>query len=165
MQALNDEFKEFLKLLNDNQVVYLIVGGYAVGFHGYPRFTEDIDIWIDNTEGNRLKIRRVLESFGFSEPDLKSIDLANARKIVKIGKEPFRIDLLKNIPGVRFDLCYSKRVESTIDGVRVPFISLLHLKKNKKATGRPQDHNDVAHLTTPKRNPKRLKKASSKRRA
>lgn len=143
---LNRDFKEFLQSLNDNHVRYLVVGGYAVAFHGHPRYTKDLDVWIEMTPENASRIVAALEQFGFGSLGLKVEDFLDADQVVQLGYPPCRIDLISGLEGVDFEDCYSARVSAVIDGVSADFIDLDGLKKNKRATGRPQDLADVENL-------------------
>jgi predicted nucleotidyltransferase len=143
---LNQDFKEFIQLLNDNQVHYLVVGGYAVALHGYPRYTKDIDIWIELAQENAFHIVKALEQFGFASLGLKKSDFLVEDQIIQLGYLPNRIDIITTLPGVTFTECYDKRLSVDIDGVKVNFIDLDNLRKNKKATGRSQDLADLENL-------------------
>ncbi len=143
---LNQDFKEFIQLLNDNQVRYLIVGGYAVALHGYPRYTKDIDIWIELTQENATRIVKTLDQFGFASLGLKESDFLVEDQIIQLGYAPNRIDILTTLTGVTFEECYDLRLLVEIDGVKVSFIDLDNLRKNKKATGRLQDLADLEKL-------------------
>lgn len=143
---LNLDFKEFIQSLNDNQVRYLVVGGYAVALHGYPRYTKDIDIWIDITPENAIRMVQAINQFGFGSLALKEQDFLETDTIIQLGYPPRRVDLLTTLLGVDFDDCYSVKVMVDIDGVPVNFIDLENLKKNKRATGRTQDMADIEYL-------------------
>lgn len=143
---LNQDFKEFIQSLNDNQVRYLIVGGYAVALHGYPRYTRAIDIWIESKPTNAARIIRALEQFGFGSLGLKESDFLVEDQIVQLGYAPNRIDIITSLTGVSFSVCYKRRVTVEIDGVKVYFIDLENLRKNKKAIGRLQDLADLDKL-------------------
>ena len=143
---LPKDFKEFLKLLNANQVEYLLIGGYAVGYHGYPRATADMDIWIAAKPDNSTKIINVFNDFGFSDSMLKPDIFLKEDQIIRIGLPPIRIEVITTISGVSFDECYSERVIGKIDGIQVNLIDLKHLKINKKASGRHKDLNDLENL-------------------
>lgn len=142
----NQDFSEFIASLNANQVNYLVVGGYAVAFHGYPRYTKDLDIWIERAPENADRLIRALQAFGFASLGLKSGDFLEADQVVQIGYPPNRIDLLTDVSGLSFEECYSAKVEVEVVGVKVDFIDLENLKKNKKATGRLQDLADLEKL-------------------
>ena len=134
--TLPPDFKEFLRLLNTHRVNYLLIGGYAVGYHGYPRATNDMDIWIAIHPDNAERMVMVLRAFGFDTPDL-SIDLfLQDHSIVRMGIPPMRIEVLTTISGVQFAACYAERVTAMIDGIDVHLISLPYLKVNKQASGR-----------------------------
>jgi len=144
--ALNQDFKEFIQSLNDNRVRYLVVGGYAVAQHGHPRYTKDIDIWIEISTGNASNIINALDQFGFASLGLKEDDFLEADQIIQLGYPPNRIDILTTLPGVEFAACYSSRVTVELDHIPVNFIDLENLKKNKKASGRHQDLADLENL-------------------
>ena len=141
---LPPDFKEFLRLLNLENAEYLLIGGYAVIYHGYPRTTGDIDIWIALNRENAEKVATVLRDFGFDVPDA-DIFLEEDR-IIRLGMPPFRIEVLTTISGVSFESCYEQRVLDVIDDVEVNIIDLEHLKENKKASGRAKDMNDLENL-------------------
>ncbi len=143
---LNQDFKEFIASLNDNGVRYLVVGGYAVALHGYPRYTKDIDIWIEMTPDNAQNIIGALEQFGFGALGLQAEDFLAPDMIIQLGYPPARIDLLTTAPGVTFETCYQTRVIVEIDDVLVNFIDLDNLKRNKRASGRLQDLADLENL-------------------
>jgi len=144
--VLNQDFKEFIQLLNDNRVRYLVVGGYAVALHGYPRYTRDIDIWVELSEENATHIVEALEQFGFASLGLKESDFLVKEQVIQLGYAPNRIDIITTLSGVTFAECYEKRVPVEIDGVKINFIDLDSLRKNKKATGRLQDLADLENL-------------------
>ena len=143
---LNQDFKEFIESLNANQVRYLVVGGYAVAVHGHPRYTKDIDIWIEVSPENAARLLRALDQFGFGSLGLTANDFLSDDQIVQLGNPPSRIELFTALPGVEFATCYPVRVEVELDGVRVNFIDLENLKKNKQASGRHQDLADLENL-------------------
>jgi len=144
--VLNQDFREFIQLLNEHEVQYLVVGGYAVAFHGYPRYTKDIDIWIYLDTANAEKLLKALEDFGFGSLDLKVEDFLDPEQVIQLGYPPNRIDLITDLKGVEFEECFSDKVEVEIEGTKVNFIDLENLKKNKQATGRHQDLADVENL-------------------
>ena len=143
---LNQDFKEFIQSLNDNGVRYLVVGGYAVALHGYPRYTKDIDIWVEMTAKNASRILKALDQFGFGSLDVKESDFTVPNQMLQLGYPPARIDILTTLPGVEISECYSSRTTEVVDGVSVNFIDLENLKKNKKASGRHQDLADLENL-------------------
>ncbi|NCP16061.1 hypothetical protein GW866_03330 [bacterium] len=143
---LPPDFKDFFQLLNSHQVEYLLIGGYAVGYHGYPRATGDMDIWIAIHPQNAEKVVTVLRKFGFDLPELSVELFLKENQIIQMGVPPVKIDITTTISGVRFDECYAERIIDMLDGVQVNLINLKHLKANKKASGRLKDLTDVEHL-------------------
>lgn len=143
---LNQDFKEFIQSLNDNLVRYLVVGGYAVAFHGHPRYTKDIDIWIEMSPENAVSVVKALEQFGFGSLGLQETDFLIPGQVIQLGQPPNRIDLLCTVSGVDFSACYESRITVEIDGALVSFIDLENLKKNKAASGRHQDLADLENL-------------------
>ncbi len=143
---LTPDLKEFIQSLSDNGVRYLIVGGYAVAFHGHPRYTKDLDIWIRLEPSNAARVVVALRQFGFGSLDLQPADFLVVDQIIQLGYPPNRIDLLTTLPGVDFDECYEGRVVVEVDGVTVNFIDLENLRKNKAASGRFQDLADLENL-------------------
>ncbi|MFH1159499.1 MAG: hypothetical protein V1733_00940 [bacterium] len=144
--VLNKDFREFIALLNANNVAYLIVGGYAVAFHGYPRYTKDLDVWILISEKNAELVINALHQFGFSGTTFKKTDFLNPEDIIQLGYPPNRIDIVMSCDGVDFDVCYTNRIQVIIDGVDMNFIDLENLRKNKRASGRLQDLADLDNL-------------------
>ena len=143
---LNQDFKEFIQLLNNNQVKYLVIGGYAVAVHGHPRYTKDIDIWIEISEENAQKLVTALTQFGFESLGVTSEDFQTPDQIIQLGYPPNRIDLITNPDGIDFQTCYDSKIEVTLNDVLVKFINLDNLKKNKLASGRLQDLADLEKL-------------------
>ena len=142
----SQDFKEFIALLNKSKIEYLIVGGYAVGLHGYPRYTGDIDIWIKTNEANSEKMVKILNEFGFNSYDIKKEDFLKLDNVIQLGYPPYRIDLMMLIDGVTFDECYANRIKKEIDEIEIDFIGYDDLIKNKRASGRDKDINDVNNL-------------------
>lgn len=143
---LNKDFKEFLKLLNKYEVRYLLLGGYAVIYYGYVRYTGDIDIFISNEEDNIDRIISTLKEFGFSVPGLSRETFSDESNIIKMGIQPNRIIILSTISGLDFPKAYQNKVIGRIDAIEVNIISLEHLKINKKASGRHKDLDDLENL-------------------
>ncbi len=144
--VLNKDFREFIELLNVHNIKYLVVGGYAVTIHGYPRYTNDIDIWFWVDRTNAKNLIDALKDFGFGSLDIKIEDFLNPDRVIQLGYPPNRIDLLTSVSGIEFEECYPKRVTIEIAGIKVDFIDIENLKKNKKATGRHKDLNDLENL-------------------
>lgn len=124
----------------------MIVGGYAVAFHGYPRYTKVIDIWLERSDENAHRLMTVLEAFGFGNVGLKVEDFIEPDQTIQLGYPPNRIDLITQIRGVDFKPCYKNKAEILIEDLTVAFIGLECLKKNKKAVGRYQDLADLENL-------------------
>ncbi len=143
---INRDFKEFIELLNSNNVKYLVVGGYALAFHGYPRYTKDIDIWVWIEKENAENIIEALHKFGFESLELKVDDFLVPGYVIQLGNPPGRIDILTSATGLDFNDCYSSKMQINIQGTKINFIDLESLKKNKKAVGRHQDLADLENL-------------------
>jgi len=143
---LDKDFKEFIELLNKYEVDYLIVGGYALSFHGYIRNTYDIDIWLRKSVKTGEKMLRVLEEFFGETLELTVQDFSESNDFIQLGYPPYRIDLLKEISGVSFDDCYLKKLATQVSGIAVNYIDLESLKKNKLASGRAKDISDIDNL-------------------
>ena len=143
---LHPDFKDFLRLLNSHGVEYLMVGGYAVGYYGYPRATGDMDIWIAVSEVNAEKTVQALRDFGIPGKEIIKDLFIEKDKIIRIGVPPIRIEVITGASGVNFKECYSRREVIDIDDIPVNFISLEDLKTNKQACGRHKDLEDMKHL-------------------
>ena len=143
---LSKDFRKFIELLNEHDVRYLVVGGYAVAFHGHPRYTKDLDVWIELSPENADKVLKALEQFGFGSLDLKIDDFLEDDQIIQLGYPPNRIDILTTLKDLNFEDCYNARVEVEIQGLHINFIDIENLKRNKRATGRPQDLADAENL-------------------
>lgn len=140
------DFKEFLKLLADHRVEYLLVGGYAVAYHGYPRATADMDIWIAVEPKNADNLVAALKAFGFDTAELSPELFLEEGQIVRMGVQPMRIEIMTSATGVNFEECYKARVVDELDGVEANIIDLDHLKINKQAVGRHKDLDDLENL-------------------
>ena len=143
---LSKDFKEFLQLLNMSLVRYIVVGGYAVASYTVPRYTKDLDVWVEASVDNAGNVMRALDAFGFASLGLTIDDFAVPDQVVQLGYEPNRIDILTSVSGVRFEDAYPHRVVTNIDGVDVPIIDRRSLVANKRATGRPRDLLDAEEL-------------------
>lgn len=144
--VLDENFKEFIELLNENHVKYLVVGGYAVAYHGYPRYTKDIDFWIWADPENADRILKTIEDFGLGSIGLQKDDLLNPDNVIQLGYEPNRIDLIVQLEGLDFITCYEQRQETSFENLPIPFINLDHLIINKRSTGRLKDKADAKAL-------------------
>ena len=147
MIELAPDFKEFLKLLNFHDVEYMLVGGYVVGYHGYPRTTNDLDIWVGVGLENAKKLVSVLTEFGFSEASLDSTAFLDENRVIRMGVPPVCIDVMMKVSGLDFPSCYPRRVVDKVDGISLNILSLDDLRKNKLASGRYKDLNDLEHLS------------------
>ena len=143
---LHPDFKDFLRLLNWYGVDYMVVGGYAVGYYGYPRATGDLDIWVPVHEGNAEKTARVLGEFGMPAKDSVKELFMEKDKIIRMGVPPVRIEVITGASGVSFDDCYPRRMVVDLGDLSVNFISLADLKQNKQSAGRHKDLEDIKHL-------------------
>lgn len=142
----SDDFKELFASLNAHGVKALVVGGHAFAYHARPRYTKDLDVWIEPTEENSERLLRALEQFGFGGLGLAIEDFTRPGRFVQLGYPPNRIDLLTSIPGVTFEEAWGRRVEDLFEEETVAYLSLEDLLRNKEAAGRPQDLADVAVL-------------------
>jgi hypothetical protein len=146
MMNLEDDLREFIELLNALKVRYIVVGAFAVAYYGYPRYTGDIDLFIERSPENARAISDALQQFGFGGLGLSSEDFLQEDRVVQLGVAPNRIDLLTFLSGVNFDEAWATRVHGEIAGVQVPIISRELLKRNKAASGRALDLADLEHL-------------------
>jgi hypothetical protein len=143
---LNRHFLEFLGLLEKHHVEYVVVGGYAVGVHGFPRYTGDLDVFVATSRANAEALVNVFAEFGFASLDLKPDDFLEPDTVVEIGREPVKIQVLTGIDGVTFDRCREDRVPVEMAGLSVPFIGFDSLLANKAATPRAKDKIDLEEL-------------------
>ena len=145
---MDKDFKEFAELLNANQVEYLIVGGYAVAIHGHPRFTGDLDVWINPSLENAHRILKTIQDFGFSSLGLSVEDFQNPDNVLQMGYPPLRIDVMGSISGdLDFETCFPNRKTIITGELTLHFIGLVELLINKKASARRKDLDDIDNLT------------------
>lgn len=144
--SLSKDFVEFIECLNRRAVEYLLVGGHAVAFHGWPRFTKDIDFWIQPTPKNARRVLLALDDFGFGDVGLHAADFSTPGKVVQLGVPPNRIDLVTTVDGVDFKAAWNRRIESDYDGIRLLVIDREDLITNKRTVGRTQDQLDLEKL-------------------
>ncbi|HWR32888.1 MAG TPA: hypothetical protein VN451_05160 [Chitinophagaceae bacterium] len=143
---LEPDFRDFVDLLNKHEVEYMVVGGYALAFHGEPRFTGDLDIWIDCTETNAEKMVTVMQNFGAASLGFTKADFLDEGIIKQIGQPPLRIDILSEIDGVRFtDAVKNKQLFKSLD-ITIPFIGAKDFIRNKEAVGRKKDMVDAKKM-------------------
>jgi hypothetical protein len=143
---LHPDFRDLLAVFAAHNVDYLVVGGYAVGFHARPRFTKDIDLWVGHSPENLKRAHAALEEFGAPAAMLEQLESALDEDVLWMGVPPVRIDVVKGVPGGDFPACLSRRVRTSWDGVSVSVISRDDLIVIKRASGRPQDLLDVEAL-------------------
>ena len=143
---LPQDFKEFFQSFSQHEVEYLLVGGYAVGYHGYPRATMDIDVWVASNPENARRIVAALEDFGFGGQVLAEELFLKGDQVIRMGLPPMRIGILTSISGVDFEDAYSQKIDDVLDEVPVKLISLHHLKANKIAAARTKDLADLEEL-------------------
>ena len=145
-KVTNPDFKDLLAALSAAEVRFLIVGGYAVTYHGHPRFTKDLDVWVDRDGDSPQRVYSALESFGAPLADVTEADFANPDVVYQVGVPPNRVDVLTSVSGVAFAQAWEQRVASTYGGVPVHYMSKQDLIANKRSSGRPQDLIDADSL-------------------
>jgi hypothetical protein len=143
---MSRDLREFVACLNSNGVEYLIIGALAVSWHGFPRYSADIDFLVRPNSENAQRVRSALVQFGFGELDVSLSDLTTPGKVIQLGYEPNRIDLMTSITGVSFDTAWETRVSGELDGLSVFFIGKDALLRNKESTGRNKDKIDADQL-------------------
>jgi hypothetical protein len=143
---LNKDWREFLELLNSNGVEYLVVGAFAVAFHGYARYTADLDLLLRPSPENADRALRALSQFGFGKLGIRAADLCSPGMVVQLGVKPNRIDLLTTISGVTFDEAWVARSDASLEGIPTSFIGRVELLRNKEQTGRAKDLGDAEEL-------------------
>lgn len=144
--TLAKDFEDFVKLLNKFEVEYMVVGGYAMAFHGKPRYTGDLDIWINISENNADKLLKVIKSFGMDSLGFEKEDFLQPGYISQIGYPPLRIDILNSIDGVAFNEAFVNRQKIVEGDLEISYIGLNDLVQNKIASGRKQDIQDVREI-------------------
>jgi len=132
--------------MNLYEVRYLLVGGYAVAYHGYPRSTGDMDIWIARDETNSSRLSKAIQKFGISSEMAQKDLFMQENKVFRMGHPPVRLEIITSASGVDFEECYKDRETYESEGVSIQIISLNHLRKNKKASGRHKDLEDLQNL-------------------
>jgi len=144
--ALSKDWREFLELLNSRGVDYVIVGAQSLAFHGRPRYTGDLDIFVWPTPDNAQQLVEILNQFGFAQAGFKETDFVKPEQMIQLGRAPSRIDLLTSISGVPTEEAFATKVSATIDGLPVFILGKDALIRNKRAVGRPQDLADLDFL-------------------
>ena len=143
---MNSDFKDLLRLFNDYKIRYLVVGGHAVMKYTEPRYTKDLDIWVQPSAKNARAVFRALQDFGAPLVGLTEGDFAREGTFYQMGRPPARVDILMSVAGLRFAAAWRRRVPSDFDGVPVSILSREDLIANERAAGRPQDLIDVGNL-------------------
>lgn len=143
---LQKDLREFVELLSALDVHFLVVGAFAVAYHGYPRYTADIDLFIERSPQNAERLLQAIHQFGFGDIGLTDQNFLRGDQVIQLGVAPNRIDVMTHISGVTFDEAWESREFGEIGGLRIPFISREMLKRNKAASGRTQDLADLEHL-------------------
>ncbi len=143
---LSKDFQDLLELFNQHGVQYLVAGGYATSIYAEPRYTKDLDLWVEAEPGNAKRILSALREFGFGSVGLELSDFTRDHHVVQLGREPNRIDILTQLKGLDFLDCYPRRRLLPLAGLEVPFLSKSDLITNKKAVGRLRDLADVEEL-------------------
>jgi hypothetical protein len=146
MEKMPRDFKELLELLNSHKVEYLVVGGYALAFHGAPRFTGDIDIFVKPDSANAKRILAALAEFGFGSLNLSEADFTSPENVVQLGVPPMRVDLMTSLTGVSWEKAEAGEVRGNYGDTAARFISKEDLIANKKALGRNKDLADIDAL-------------------
>src|SRR5688500_15662916 len=143
---LDEDLRELLALFHSREVEFLVVGGHAVAFHGYPRLTEDLDLFVRPDVANGQRIVSALQDFGFGSLDITAADFEADDRVIQLGRAPNRVDVLTRMYGVEFSAAWERRVAAHLDEVPVWMISREDLIRNKRATGRTQDIADAEFL-------------------
>ena len=143
---LETDFTDFVKLCNKYEIEYLVIGGYAVSIHGYPRSTKDFDICVKISDGNATKMVQVIKDFGFGSLKLTKEDFLKRDFITQLGHEPVRIDILNDLDGVAFEEAWENKRVFVFEGCKINFIGYAELIKIKEKAGRPQDIADISKL-------------------
>lgn len=143
---LQKDIREFIALLISERVEFLLVGGYALAYHGAPRFTEDIDFFVVVSEANAVRLEKVLHRFGFGDLGLTQKDFLEENQVFQLGRAPHRIDLLTGLSGLTWEQAWQSRKRIELDGLEMDVIGKEALILNKKATGRTQDLADAERL-------------------
>ena len=146
---INSDFKELLRIFNEDRVRYLVIGGYAVMKYTEPRYTKDLDIWVDPTEENAARVFQALARFGAPLSKVAVEDFSDPDTVYQLGAAPVRVDILKAVPGLTFEEAWSRRLESNLADQVAFIVSRDDLITSKKGTGRRQDRADIRSLQKP----------------
>jgi predicted nucleotidyltransferase len=145
-KQLPEDFKEFVQCLNENDVKYLLVGGWAVGIYGHPRATKDIDFLFANDKENLSKIKKALKEFGAPPVDLEKFE--ENGYVIRMGNSPIQIDMINSADGIEINDCFKRKKIMDVDGIKINIISIDDLIKNKRTSGRLSDLSDADKLET-----------------
>jgi hypothetical protein len=140
------DFRELLELFNKNNVEYMIVGGYALAFHGAPRYTGDLDIFIRPHSINAQRILRALEAFGFESVGLTAADFERPDNVIQLGVPPVRVDIVTSLTGISWESAFENRVQGRYGDVQVQYIGREQFIRNKRSIGRQKDLADIEAL-------------------
>jgi len=164
---MHADWIDLLRLLNENNAKYLVVGGYAVAFYGFERYTKDLDIWVARDKKNAMAVIEALATFGAERKSLKIKDFQNPKKVIVLGVEPFRVDFIMGLDALDFETAWPDRVTRENNGVKITYVSPEHLVVLKKAAGRFVDKRDIEalgfsdfakNLSIPKPSSKKIRK-------
>jgi len=144
---LNKHFLDFIRLLESHKVEFVVVGGYAVGVHGFPRNTGNLDVFVAISRENADRLIGAFKEFGFASLNLKPEDFLEADMVVEIGREPIKTQVLTGIDGISFDRCRNDRILVDVSGTQIPFVGFDSLLANKAASPRSKDRIDLEELT------------------
>lgn len=146
MKTLNEDFLDFIRLLEKNSVEYLIVGGYAVAYYGFPRYTGDMDFFVSISKKNAKRLMKTFDEFGFGDIGITKEDFLKPPFVIEIGREPIKIQVLTEIDGVDFEACFDNKEVYLYEGLPLNFIGLDDLITNKLSSSRPKDILDANEL-------------------
>lgn len=146
MRELSNDLREFVHLLNAKKVKYVLVGAWATAFHARPRYTGDVDFFVEPSPENAGRLMEVIHDFGFGGIGIEAADFVQSDHVIQLGRAPNRVDLLTGISGVSFLEAWSGRVTAYLSGVEVTVIGREHLIRNKRAANRAKDRADLESL-------------------
>ena len=144
---IQSDFRDLLESFNKNRVEYVIVGGYALAFHGAPRYTGDLDILVNASEDNAHRILQALNEFGFGAAGLSTLDFREPNKVIQLGYPPVRVDIVTSISGVSWGEAFQNRVAGKYGDITVHYIGRKQFVINKRTVGRKKDLADVEALS------------------
>jgi len=144
---VNSNFKELFAALNEAKVDYLVIGGYAVIFHSRPRFTKDLDIWLDPSPENARKLMKAFGEFGLALIGIEEADFSRKGTQYQVGRPPVAIDFLTSVGDLDFEACHENRVVDVVDGISIPYLGKDELIRSKEIAGRNEDLADIRNLT------------------